>query len=211
MTNQSPNWCKIWIFKSRTFRKFEWSALKLLDWRILLQMPLGFWGSLKAPRPPAARCATRDACRRTPLWKFLPTSWFLYILRGSRPFPCESITISILWAGCDNGSLDTEISLESSVAVDGLSSFSDKHVCVYCFWFPSTHVSSITFFSLDCVCGPFLDILITDWDLSIATSFCKSSMSFCVVVFNSCYSFFNWIFSFRIGSRYFWRVVCIVF
>ena len=38
-----------------------------------VQIPLGFWGSLKAPRPPAARCATQDACRRTPLWKFLPT------------------------------------------------------------------------------------------------------------------------------------------
>ena len=73
MTDQSPNWCKIRIMKNRTFRKFEWSALKLLDWRILLQIPLDFWGSLKAPRPPAERCATCDACRRTPLWKFLPT------------------------------------------------------------------------------------------------------------------------------------------
>ena len=73
MTDKSPNWCKIWILKNWTFRKFEWSALKLLEWRILLEIPLGFWGSLKAPRPPAARCASRDACRWTPLWKFLPT------------------------------------------------------------------------------------------------------------------------------------------
>ena len=33
----------------------------------------GLLGLLKAPKTPAARCATRESCRRTPLWKFLPT------------------------------------------------------------------------------------------------------------------------------------------
>ena len=33
----------------------------------------GFLAALSGPRPPYARCAIRDASRRTPLWKFLPT------------------------------------------------------------------------------------------------------------------------------------------
>ena len=69
------------------FGKFDWSAWKLLDWRILLQIPQGFWEPWTAPRPPTARCAIRDASRRTPLWKFLPTGllsvmyleWFIII------------------------------------------------------------------------------------------------------------------------------------
>ena len=67
--NQSPNWMK--IFKNRTFRKYEWNAWKLLDCRILLLIPQGFWVPWAAPRLSATRCATRIASRRTPLWKFL--------------------------------------------------------------------------------------------------------------------------------------------
>ena len=55
----------------------ELSAWKLLDCRILLQIPQGFWEPWGAPRPPTARCAIRDASRRTPLWKFLPTGLYI--------------------------------------------------------------------------------------------------------------------------------------
>ena len=61
------------VLKNRTFRKFEWWTWKILDCRVLLQIPRAFCGPWVAPRPPAARCATRDGSRRTPLWKFLPT------------------------------------------------------------------------------------------------------------------------------------------
>ena len=35
------------------FRKFEWSVWKLLDCRILHQIPKGFWEPWAAPKPPA--------------------------------------------------------------------------------------------------------------------------------------------------------------
>ena len=36
----------------------------------------GFLGALSGPRPFTARCAIRDASRRTPLWKFLSTGLY---------------------------------------------------------------------------------------------------------------------------------------
>ena len=47
---QSPNWCKfdenLWklVMENKAFRRFEWSVWKLLDCRILHQIPKGFWG-----------------------------------------------------------------------------------------------------------------------------------------------------------------------
>ena len=55
--------------KNRIFRKFEWSTWKLLDFRILLQIP-------QTPcRKSTSLRELRDryASRRTHLWKFLPT------------------------------------------------------------------------------------------------------------------------------------------
>ena len=57
------------VLKNRIFRKFEWSTWKLLDFRILLQIP-------QTPcRKSTSLREVRDryASRRTPLWKFLPT------------------------------------------------------------------------------------------------------------------------------------------
>ena len=53
-----------------TFRKFEWSAWKLLDFRILFQIPQSFWGPWAGAQTP---CPKSYASWRTPLWKFLPT------------------------------------------------------------------------------------------------------------------------------------------
>ena len=39
--------------ENRAFWQFEWSAWKLLDCRILHQIPQGFWGSWAAPKPSA--------------------------------------------------------------------------------------------------------------------------------------------------------------
>ena len=39
--------------ENRAFRKFEWSVWKLLDCRILHQIPKGFWEPWAAPKPPA--------------------------------------------------------------------------------------------------------------------------------------------------------------
>ena len=39
--------------ENRDFRKFEWSVWKLLDWRILHQIPKGFWEPWATPKPPA--------------------------------------------------------------------------------------------------------------------------------------------------------------
>ena len=39
--------------ENRAFRKFELSVWKLLDCRILHQIPKGFWEPLAAPKPPA--------------------------------------------------------------------------------------------------------------------------------------------------------------
>ena len=60
------------------FFKLKLGVSKLLECKILHQIPQSFWGSWAAPRPPAvraprvARCATRFASR-TPLHSFLPT------------------------------------------------------------------------------------------------------------------------------------------
>ena len=51
--------------ENRAFRTFEGSVWKLLDSRILHQIPQGFWGPCAAPKPPVVL--------RNPLWKFLPT------------------------------------------------------------------------------------------------------------------------------------------
>ena len=39
--------------ENRAFRKFEWSVWKLLDCRILHQIPKGFWEPWAVPKPPA--------------------------------------------------------------------------------------------------------------------------------------------------------------
>ena len=39
--------------ENMAFRKFEWSVWKLLDWRILHQIPKGFWEPWATPKPPA--------------------------------------------------------------------------------------------------------------------------------------------------------------
>ena len=44
-------WWKSW--KNRAFRRFESSVWKLLDCRILHQIPKGFWEPWEAPKPPA--------------------------------------------------------------------------------------------------------------------------------------------------------------
>ena len=43
-----------------TFWKFEWSAWKLLDFRILFQISQGFWRPWAAPNPPAVRATRVD-------------------------------------------------------------------------------------------------------------------------------------------------------
>ena len=63
--------------KKRTFRKFEWNAWKLLDCRILLQIPLGFWD----PLPWGARLAMRvdeppseNSCLRVYIYIYISSS-----------------------------------------------------------------------------------------------------------------------------------------
>ena len=41
------------VMENRAFRKFEWSVWKLLDCRILHQIPKGFWEPWAVPKPPA--------------------------------------------------------------------------------------------------------------------------------------------------------------
>ena len=91
--------------KKQDFLKFKWSAWKLLDCRILPQIPQRFWGPCPAPITPAViaprcvRCATRVARLRvsvTPLWKFLSTG-LLYNISTMR-----KLNITIFYRECYN-------------------------------------------------------------------------------------------------------------
>ena len=60
--------------KNPTFFKLKLGVSKLLECRILHQIPQSFWGPSAAPRPPAVE-VTRFASR-TPLHSFLPTGMY---------------------------------------------------------------------------------------------------------------------------------------
>ena len=66
------------------FHKLEWSAWKLLDCKILHQIPQGVLGPWASPKPLPDR--------RTPFWKFLPTGLNLiciWLEKISLSDPCQ--------------------------------------------------------------------------------------------------------------------------
>ena len=66
-----------------TFRKFEWSAWKLLDFRILFQIPQSFWGPSAAPKPPAVepRESTNPPLEIPAYWPDMYNYFILYTLK----------------------------------------------------------------------------------------------------------------------------------
>ena len=60
-------------------RKIEWSAWKLLDCRILHQIPQGFWEPWAAPKPPVV---STNPPLEIPAYEPACTNIFIMILNG---------------------------------------------------------------------------------------------------------------------------------
>ena len=82
--------------EKRAFRKFEWSVWKLLDCRILHQIPKGFWEPWAAPKRPAV-------LNEPPSENFCLRAWVIHLIISSMFYQGEGVdffTMKLLTFQC---------------------------------------------------------------------------------------------------------------